>query len=158
MVLSATCVVFGIYYKLPVTKLIFPAIGMEPAVSGIWNSTLATGLLLIGLVLGFALFFVGRYRKSVRVVGAFTGGEVLDEKTGRVSATHFYNTIRAVPGLRWAYKLQENGKLDTYNWIGGAGLRFTGVLKRIHSGVLPWYLSWILVVTVALLLLLWLLL
>lgn len=158
IVLAATCVVFGVYYKLPLTKLIFPAIGMEPVVTGIWNSTLATGLLLIGMVLGFVLFFLGRYRKSVRVVGAFTGGEALDEKTGRVSATHFYDTVRTMPGLRWAYRLQENGKLDPHNWIGGLGLRFTGVLKRVHSGVLPWYLSWILVGTVALMLLLWLLL
>ena len=120
-------------------------------VSGIWNSTLATGLILVGLVVGLVVLLLGRFRKSIRTVGAFIGGEVLDERTGRISGTHFYDTVRSTPGLRKIYGAQETGNLDPYRWIGGLGLGVTGLLKKIHNGLLPWYLSWILVGIVVLL-------
>ena len=107
------------------------------------------------LVVGVGIFLLGRFRKSIRVVGAFTGGEVLDEKTGRINGTGFYNTIKSLPGLRKVYGAQENGSLEPYNWIGRFGLGITGVLKRVHNGLLPWYLSWILFGITALLFILY---
>ena len=46
---------------------------------------------------------------------------------------------------------QEKGNLDPYRWIGRFGLGVSGLLKKVHNGLLPWYLSWILLGTVVLL-------
>ena len=150
-ILALLCILFGVYYRLTLDHLVFPGVAGVAILNGIWNSTLASGLLLVGIVLGLILHLIGRFGSSIRVVGAFTGGEVLDEKSGRVNATHFYNTVKSMPGLRSFFRAQEQGNLDPYIWLGKIGLGFTGLLKRVHSGLLPWYLSWILLGTVSLL-------
>jgi hypothetical protein len=93
-------------------------------------------------VLGLVLYLLGRYRRSARVVAPFIGGEELDPATGRVLGTHFYDTIRDLPLLKRIYAGQEKGRLDPYTWIGALGLGITGVLRRIHNGLLSWYLAW----------------
>ena len=37
---------------------------------------------------------------------------------------------------------QEKGHLDPYGGVGWLGLRISGALKGLHTGLLPWYLSW----------------
>jgi hypothetical protein len=59
-----------------------------------------------------------------------------------VIGTHFYDTIKEMPVLKGTYTAQGKGYLDPYTWIGGLGLGITGFLKRIHNGLLSWYLSW----------------
>ena len=96
----------------------------------------------MGLVVGLIIYLLGKYRKSARVVAPFIGGEKLEQKTGRVIGTYFYDTIKEMPGLKSTYTAQGKGHLDPYTWIGGLGLGITGLLKRIHNGLLSWYLSW----------------
>jgi len=47
-----------------------------------------------------------------------------------------------MPLLKKIYTAQEKGHLDPYSWLGRLGLSFTGFLKRVHNGLLSWYLSW----------------
>ncbi len=142
IVLSFLCLLFGIYYRFPLNTFILPGAAVQAAITGIWNSTWATGLIILGLVLGFIIYLLGKYRKSARIVAPFTGGEKLNQKTGRVIGTHFYDTIKEMPVLKGTYTAQGKGRLDPYTWIGGLGLGVTGLLKRIHNGLLSWYLSW----------------
>ena len=62
-----------------------------------------------------------------------------------MDGTHFYDTIKSIPLLKRIYEAQEKGRLDPFVWIGGLGLSVTGVLRRLHNGLLSWYLSWSLV-------------
>lgn len=140
--LAAVCLFFGIYYQFPLTHFIYPAIGATPARLGFWGSSLATGLIVLGLVVGLLISLVGRFAKSARTVKPFIGGEELDPEGGRIIGTDFYDTIRSLPGLKEIYAAQEKGRLDPYTWIGGVGLFFSRLLKRLHTGLLPWYLSW----------------
>ncbi len=151
--LSALSLLFGVYYLLPLSAFIAPGLGVRLVFPGVWSSSLATGLIVAGLVVGLIVYLLGRYRKSARVVSAFTGGEELDAETGRLLGTHFYDTIRSMPLLRGAYAAQERGSLDPYGWIGGLGLAVTGLLRRVHNGLLSWYLAWSLLGMAALLLL-----
>ncbi len=152
IVLALLSLGFGIYYRFPLNTFILPGAGVQATLPGIWSATWATGLIILGLVIGLVIYLLGRYRKSARVVSPFTGGEKLDEKTGRVLGTYFYDTIKMMPVLKSTYKAQERGHLDPYAWIGGLGLGITGLLKRLHNGLLSWYLSWSLLGIVVLLL------
>jgi hypothetical protein len=157
IVLALLAIGFGVYYRWPLLAFIYPGIGAEAAPLGIWSSGWATGLIVVGLLVGLVIYALGRYRKSARVVAPFTGGEELDQETGRVMGTRFYDTIRSMPVLKGIYGAQEKGRLDPAAWIGAAGLGFTAGLRRIHNGLLSWYLSWSLFGIVLLLLLLTLL-
>jgi formate hydrogenlyase subunit 3/multisubunit Na+/H+ antiporter MnhD subunit len=145
IVLSILSLGFGIYYRFPLNTFIFPGTGAHATIPGIWNSTWATGLIILGLIFGLIIYLLGKYRKSARVVTPFTGGEKLDQSTGRVNGTYFYNTIKEMPVLKGTYTAQGKGHLDPYTWIGSLGLGVTGLFKRIHNGLLSWYLSWSLI-------------
>jgi hypothetical protein len=60
-----------------------------------------------------------------------------------IPGTHFYKTVSSMGGLRQMYKGQENGYFDLYNQSGRVGLIVTGMLKWMHSGILPVYLTWV---------------
>jgi formate hydrogenlyase subunit 3/multisubunit Na+/H+ antiporter MnhD subunit len=142
ILLAALSLLFGVYYRFPLESLILPGLGIRIAPAGTWDSPLAAGLIALGLILGLVIYLVGRIARSSRTVGAFTGGEELDRETGRVPGTRFYDTIRSAAPLSGIYAAQEKGRLDPYLWAGGLGLGFTGLLRRIHNGLLSWYLSW----------------
>ena len=59
-----------------------------------------------------------------------------------INGTHFYLTIREMPFIRNLYDMQEKGFFDPYNWLGRLGTSITWVLRKIHNGMLSWYLSW----------------
>lgn len=154
LVLAFFCVFFGIFYVVPLRGLILPALGITEGPEmfiGWWNSQLATALLLIGVGAGLVVLFVAAFMKKVREVPTWTCGEVQPNDEMIIPGTHFYKTISAMKGLRQMYGGQEQGHFDLYNQGGRVGLVLTGMLRWLHSGVLPIYLTW---VTVGLLLVL----
>lgn len=142
IILAATCVIFGIFaFSLPLSFLILPAIGKE-AVSyiGIWDPGIATGLILIGILIGIVIYALIIPKKSRRV-GVFIGGEDPD-MLERVTGTDFYDTIKDIKVLHPLYAKEEARDLDIYD--GGKKLvsLFTGILQNLHNGILPTYLVW----------------
>ena len=142
LLLALLCLIFGIWYALPLNNMIIPAIGASVVIGGSWSSTMASLLMAAGIILGLLVYLLGRLKKSARVVGSFIGGEELDNETGRINGTHFYLTIKEMPFLRSIYDMQEKGFFDPYNWLGRLGAGITWVLRKIHNGMLSWYLSW----------------
>jgi formate hydrogenlyase subunit 3/multisubunit Na+/H+ antiporter MnhD subunit len=82
LVLAFLCVLFGVFYFLPLQRFIFPALvalGITDSTDvfiGSWNSALATGLLLIGIGIGFAVLLVASFAKKIREVSTWACGEV----------------------------------------------------------------------------------
>jgi formate hydrogenlyase subunit 3/multisubunit Na+/H+ antiporter MnhD subunit len=152
-ILSILCLFFGIYYVFPLDNFIYPGIGIEASFQGIWDSTLATLLIIAGLVLGLVIYFIGSVVKKSRVADTFIGGETLEPDSARISAEHFYNTVKEVPALNKLYKTQEKGYIDPYVIFGKIGYGFTWLLRKLHSGLLPLYLSWSLLGSVVLIIL-----
>lgn len=151
LLLALLCLGFGVYYPFPVAAFLAPALGSGFTPPGVYRSSSASALLLLGLAVGLAIYWISRMRKKARIVPSFTGGEEPDARTNRILGTHFYNTFRELPLLRRLYGAQEKGRLDPYAWFGGLGLAFSNLLKRAHNGLLAWYLSWSLAGAVALL-------
>ncbi len=118
---------------------------------GLWNSQLATALLLVGVGLGVGVLAVAAFARKVREVPTWTCGEVQPNDQMIIPGTHFYKTVSSLNGLRQMYTGQEAGHFDLYNQSGKVGFVVTGMLRWLHSGVLPTYLTW---VTIGLLLVL----
>ncbi|MBN1362366.1 MAG: hypothetical protein JW993_17355 [Sedimentisphaerales bacterium] len=146
LVLACLCVVFGVFYEGPLRWFIFPALGITdgPAIFiGSWNSILATVLLLIGVGVGVGVLWIAAFAKKVRIVPTWTCGEIQRNDDMIIPGTHFYKTISSMGGLKQMYGGQERGYFDLYNQGGRVGLVLTGMLRWLHTGVLPMYLTWV---------------
>jgi formate hydrogenlyase subunit 3/multisubunit Na+/H+ antiporter MnhD subunit len=145
IVLAALCVFFGVFYYIPLKLFIYPALGLDASTTllGTWNSTLATGLIAVGVLLGLLILAIGQLSKKVRLVPTWTCGEVQPNDQMIIPGTHFYKTVSSMNGLRQLYNWQERGFFDPYNQSGRVGLAVTGLLRWLHSGLLPMYLTWV---------------
>lgn len=145
LVLAALCVLFGVFYQLPLRVFVYPALGIEASdvIYGTWQSGLATALIVVGIVLGVLILIIGHISKKVRVVPTWTCGEIQTNEQMTVPGTHFYKTISEMGGLKQLYSGQEKGYFDPYDQSSRVGLALTGFLRWLHSGVLPMYLTWV---------------
>ncbi len=142
VVLALLCITFGVFYHLPLKTFIYPALEIEPgtAIFGVWQSRLATVLIIVGIVLAWTILHIS---KKVRTVPTWTCGEVQKNDEMIIPGTHFYKTVSSMAGLRQLYTAQEKGWFDLYNQSGKVGRALTDFLRWLHSGVLPTYLTWV---------------
>ncbi len=146
LVLAFLCVFFGVFYLVPLRWFIFPALGIADGAGifiGSWNSVLATVLLLIGIAVGGGVLWAGVLARKVRIVPTWTCGEIQNNDAMIIPGTHFYKTVSSLNGLRQLYDGQERGYFDLYDQSGRLGLAVTGILRWLHTGVLPVYLTWV---------------
>jgi NADH:ubiquinone oxidoreductase subunit 5 (subunit L)/multisubunit Na+/H+ antiporter MnhA subunit len=147
IVLAALCVVFGVFYGLPLRWFIYPALNVEPraeVVGGYWSSGWATLLLIVGVGIGLLMLLIGGLLASkARRVPTWTCGERQPNDQMIIPGTHFYKTVSHMKGLKQLYHNQEKGYFDIYNGGGRMGAALTGALRWLHSGVLSMYLTWV---------------
>ena len=145
VILAGFCVVFGILYYLPLNVFIYPGLGLEAEIPvlSLWSAGLATILIIVGIIIGVLVWFAMRLSNNIRVVPTWNCGEKSDSDNLIVSGTHFYKTVSSMTGLKPLYSGQEKGYFDVYNQSGRLGLSLTGLLKWLHSGILPMYLTWV---------------
>jgi len=163
-VLAAACVGFGLYVQLPIQRFIQPMMaelgvtapqpgpaGALVPPGGLWSARVAAALLIGGLVIGLLLALAARLFK-VRVTRPFYGGEVLHTDEPRVPGTTFYDTLRRMPLVGTMLRDGEREGYDLYHVGGRYGGGIVEVLRAMHTGELPLYVSWCLLGAVALML------
>ncbi|MGD2174439.1 MAG: proton-conducting transporter membrane subunit [Candidatus Brocadiaceae bacterium] len=168
-VLSFLCVFLGILGGYMVRSLLSalsaefgiaaPGVQAASAVTsdlGFWGPPQAVGLIILGLVLGVLFYAFGRTMR-VRRVRSFLAGEVDPPKPTHVSGTSFYLTVRDLPVLRGLYGDAEQGAFDLYRIAGLVGSRIVEGLRKLHTGVLEVYVTWVVVGVAAVIALLFLL-
>ncbi len=160
VVLAAACVLFGLWPQLVINRILEPGIAgasttgqaitsLEGSVRtgtiGLWNPTQATGLVLIGILLGLILIWISRVK--VRVVRPFLAGEVPspDDDRFRVPGTHFYETIQKMPLIGPLLAHGQRGAMDLYHWCGRYGQNIVNVLRAQHTGLISLYVAWCLI-------------
>ena len=146
VILAGLCVLFGVFYTVPLKTFIYPALGIEgdAEILSTWGSGLATILILVGIGVGVLMVFIGGlFARKVRIVPTWTCGEKQANDDMIIPGTHFYKTVSSMGGLRQLYSGQEKGYFDPYDQSGKVGLAVTNFLKWLHCGVLPVYLTWV---------------
>ena len=144
-VLAGLCVFFGIFYFVPLQYFIYPALDITPgtAIFSTWDSMLATIMLLFGIILGLVILIIAQVARKARTVPTWVGGEVQTNEEMIVPGTHFYKTVSAMSGLKQLYAGQEKRFFDPYNQTGRLGTGLSELLRWLHSGILPMYLTWV---------------
>jgi len=158
VVLAAACVLLGVWPQGFLDGALVPAVGSAapgevPKITGmnamagplgLWSPTKATGLLVLAFVLGGVLLLLGKARKF-RVGRTFLCGEVReDDPELRISGTEFYRTIGDLPLVGPMLRDGAAEAYDPYRLIGQGGGALVQVLRRVHTGVLPLYVTWVL--------------
>ncbi|MFA5976339.1 MAG: proton-conducting transporter membrane subunit [Elusimicrobiota bacterium] len=141
--LAVLCLLFGVFAaSLPLRMWIFPSLGSAVDYPGIWNAGLTTVLLVVGMLVGLLIYWVGTMAKT-RETAIFTGGETVEEYPEmRVSGTEFYHTISEWGCLKTIYGLAEKRRFDPYDLGVELTLRVNRLMQYLHNGILPTYLSW----------------
>ena len=141
VILAFLCIVFGVFaFSLPLKKFILPSLSTGIFYTGLWQPGWATAFILIGLALGFIIYLMGNI-KNVRTIEPFIGGETLPDEE-RPTGTEFYNTISDMPFFSRIYKMANDKVFDIYDEGKKTVSFFTGILQRLHNGILPTYLAW----------------
>ncbi len=142
VVLAALCFVLGVLAFIPVDWIENAIPGMEGVEwIGWWAPPLATGLLILSLLAGALVYWLGR-KQPAEEGDVFTGGEFLEDED-RFAGTQFYGPLRHIAWLRTATGKVEKGWGDLYVLVDRAGTDFVGVFRRLHTGVLTTYLLWV---------------
>ena len=142
VVLAALCVVFGVFaYALPLGHFILASV---PGIfyTGFFSPTLATLLILAGLLAGLLIYGLARVPSASVRKPAYVGGELLDEKETKVSGVDFYDTIRNWGPLSRIYRISERKTFDVYELGSKLTFAFSGGLSWLHNGLLHTYLAW----------------
>jgi len=152
IVLALLSIVFGVFAVYPISTYINPivhgAVGAGAAGQidigiGFWEPTTATGLILLGLVIGFLIYLAGRFTKR-REGHVFIGGHAppANMDSMHVTGTGFYNTIKDNVGLKGFFTNAEQRIFDVYEVGGRIGNVFVQGLRFVHNGILSTYLAW----------------
>ncbi|HUS46949.1 MAG TPA: complex I subunit 5 family protein [Phycisphaerae bacterium] len=161
VVLAAACIVLGLWPQLITHRVLIPAIAgaemsgqslaaegmaMDVGTLGLWNPTQATGLVVIGIILGLAFRWVMTRPAKVRVVRPFLAGEVpsASDDRFRLPGTGFYETVAKLPVLGGLLKHGQAGAMDVYYWAGKHGGTLVEVLRGWHTGLINLYVAWVL--------------
>ncbi len=156
--IAILCILFGVFASYPLERFIIPSLelsGLSVTAQGIstiptdgfWNPTLATVLIIVGLIIGFIIYLFGKAQKVRVDENVWVGGNIMDNEEMRLPGTHFYKTVTddlnsVVSG---AFRDGEKGAMDPYKIWGSLGNSLVHVLRVLHNGVLSTYLSWIVI-------------
>lgn len=145
-VLSLLCIVLGVFaWKIPFTDYFRPEISGQLNLPGVWQSGLATLMLIAGLVIGYLIYLVGTLKKA-RVVAPFVGGETLEDNPDmRVSGVNFYKTIMELGLLRGIYRWAEKKIFDLYVVAGKIVAGIGIIFSFMHNGILSRYFLWFII-------------
>jgi formate hydrogenlyase subunit 3/multisubunit Na+/H+ antiporter MnhD subunit len=151
--LSLLCIGFGLFaVRVPLLRMIYPilqASGYQVEFLGQYQPLLITVLFLIPFLIGF-LFFLSI--RKMRYDDLYLGGMAAEERF-RFIGTSFYNEIRRMAPLKYFYDAADRKEFDVYDLGSRATFGSAHWLQRLHSGLLPIYVLFILAGLVLLLIL-----
>lgn len=180
LILAILCILFGVFAnQLPLSRFIYPSLPFKVFGIGFWLPTLATILIIIGIIIGLVVFLLGTALKPRRS-RVFIGGEVLETEEARITGPNFYSSIHNLEMLEKTYRFGEEGAFDFFNYFTGVMTGFATLFKNIvnrlfeliyesfariirnfgkltsalHTGELYNYLGWILLGGIIILILL----
>jgi len=145
-ILSLLCIGLGVFaWKIPFGQYFRPEITEQVNYPGIWQSGLATLMLIAGMVIGYLIYLAGTIKKA-RAVAPFIGGETLEKNPQmRVSGVDFYKTVKDIAILKFIYRLAENKLFDLYEVTKKIASGFGIIFSFMHNGILSRYFLWFII-------------
>jgi len=141
VILAGLCLFFGLFaVQIPLKYFINPTVGGEIIPLGFWNPSLATGLIILGVAIGFIIYLLGKLDLA-RSDESYVGGEIIPAET-RVTGVDFYQTISDIKLFKIIYRKAEAKFFDIYEQGKNLTFFISKGLRKVHSGILTTYLIW----------------
>jgi multicomponent Na+:H+ antiporter subunit A len=142
LLIAVLCVLFGVFSTSYVIPNLFEGISGKFEYLGIWNSTFAAVLIVVSIILGIIIYFIGNL-KNIKVRRQFIGGEVINSEY-KYNTIQFYKTLNEFKVLDFLYRKAEEKYFDIYELSKKIVLWSSKIFQEVHSGILPLYISWLL--------------
>jgi len=143
IVLAGLCLALGAGAYWFCVQFIAPAAGGTIVFAGVWESGLAFGMIVLGILAGFGLYLFGNLR-AVRRDTSYIGGEELPIES-RITGTDFYTSIQELPVIRTLYSLAQRRVFDIYDQGKRLLVACGRGLQWFHAGIIQEYVAWTLV-------------
>ncbi len=141
VVISLLCIGFGVFAtNVVVPKLFMPVSGVF-TLTGFWNSSIVSLLVVISIVLGVIIYLATGYKKY-RTEDSFIGGETIQDETN-FPTPEFYKTIGEMKFFSWMYRKAEAKWFDIYDISKKGVLWLSHQFSEVHTGILPAYIIWV---------------
>ncbi len=141
IVLAIFCIILGVFATNFVVPKLFMRVTGAFELTGFWNSSSVSLLVLISMVFGVILYLLSNIKKF-RTEDSFIGGEKIQDQTS-YSTHEFYKTISEFRLFSWLYKKAEERWFDIYDLSKQFVLWLSHRLSEAHTGVLPGYVIWV---------------
>ncbi|MEN8203177.1 MAG: proton-conducting transporter membrane subunit [Bacteroidota bacterium] len=152
VILSLACIGLGVFAtSWVVPRLFMPVAGIFDF-SGTWPSSTVSLLVLVSIVLGLLIYYLGNTR-NMRTSDSFVGGDKLQEEFS-FSTPEFYKSFQEFGWLSTMYRKARDKWFDLYELLGRFFSWLGSYFSRAHTGVLHDYTLWVFAGLVILLLLL----
>ncbi|MBI5573629.1 MAG: NADH dehydrogenase [Elusimicrobia bacterium] len=141
VILACLCVIFGVFaYQVPLKYFVFPS--LPSTFIGVWQPSLATLLIIAGIIIGVIIYFLGTI-KTIRKAETYIYGEDPEIFQQNVRGTEFYLTISDAKPFSSIYKKAEAQVFDFYNWAFGSAKAIANtfficidrMLENIYIGI-----------------------
>lgn len=145
MFIAFLCIGFGIWgTSVILPKLITPVSGHFEYL-GLWSSSSAGILIIVGIILGFIIYYIGTL-KNLKRTRHFIGGELLSKhKEIQYPTVEFYKTITEFKVFNWIYQKAEKKYFDIYDLSKSIVLFINKLFSEAHTGILTPYIIWSLI-------------
>ena len=142
-ILALACIVSGIFAATWVIPKLFNFGPLSSGLGdpGMWQSQPVSILILVSLVVGFLIFWMGNMKKHRRS-DSFIGGEKLQDELN-FSPLEFYKTIGSFKFLAFFYDKAKKKWFDIYHIGKGIILGLNSVFSICHTGILSSYIMWV---------------
>lgn len=140
-ILAIICILTGVFatpYIIP--RIIIP-LNVEFVYHGEWQSGFVAVMVLISIILGILVYLAGNIKKW-RTSDSFVGGEPEPEAKG-ISVLDFYKTITQAKFFAPIYRAAARKWFDVYDVGKGIVLYFNKMCSTAHTGILPFYIAWL---------------
>jgi len=158
LLLAIFSIVFGVFAQYPLQNFIAPMLGINMsagfrsiAPNGFLSPTLATILIILGIIIGLIIYLFTRSRK-VRTSEVFIGGEMISndgkpssvtEEEISIPGTGFYDSIKKIRFLSDTFRIADSKFFDIFEQAGKFIALMVKAGKKIHNGLLQTYLGWL---------------
>ncbi|HAM37994.1 MAG TPA: hypothetical protein DCP53_01135 [Elusimicrobia bacterium] len=131
-ILSILSVIFGVFaYQIPLKLFIMPSLAanippLTPVFTGLWQPSIATFLIIIGLIIGIIIYLMQAV-KNLRRTETYTYGEDPNIYKAGFPGSDFYLSITEASPFRSLYKKASKGIFDAHN-IAISSIKFFSIL------------------------------
>jgi multicomponent Na+:H+ antiporter subunit A len=152
VLLSLSCIVLGVFATSWVVPRLFMPVAGSFEFSGTWSSSTVSLLVLVSIVLGLLIYYLGN-TKNMRTSDSFVGGDKLQEELS-FSTPEFYKSFQEFGWLSSMYRRAREKWFDLYELLGRFFSWLGSLFSRAHTGILHDYTLWVFAGLVILLLVL----